>query len=186
VLVEEPHKYTRSWNSEAPFVVAGANDCSKWQQMDIFDHSSKWRIYNLIIVSQEHDVIDKTYSRPKCVNDIDTGMKMRVYTWFPYQSSVRCTEVNDITLLDSWVISAQGHFTNNTDLFPRKISDSLNGCPMNACVRDGIWCLRRKYIQYNDSKVNVRFHITGFEFDLVRVVLQQMNMSFSHITSTKV
>ena len=62
---------------------------------------------------------------------------MFVYTWFPYQNSDRFTEVSDVTLLDSCVISAQGHFTKNTDLFPRKISNSLNGCPMKAFVMDG-------------------------------------------------
>jgi hypothetical protein len=81
--------------------------------------------------------MDKKYSRPTNFNDLDTGMKLAVYTWFPYQSSDRCTEVNDITLLESWVISAQGHFTKNTDLFPGKISKSFNGCPMKAFVGTG-------------------------------------------------
>jgi hypothetical protein len=66
------------------------------------------------------------YSRPTNVNDVDTGMKLGVYTMFPYQSSERCTDVNDIALLDSLVISAQEHFTKNTYLFPTKISKSLN------------------------------------------------------------
>jgi hypothetical protein len=49
------------------------------------------------------------------VNNVDTGMNLGMYTWFSYQSSDRCTVVNYITLLDSWVISAQGHFTNDND-----------------------------------------------------------------------
>jgi hypothetical protein len=67
-------------------------------------------------------------------NDVDTGMKLCVYTWFPNQSSELFTGVN--AQLGIWVISAQGHFTKNTDLFPRKISNSFNGCPMKAVVRD--------------------------------------------------
>ena len=129
-------KFTRLWNSEAQFVVAGANEFSMSQHTDIFDYLSKFRIDNCIIVNKESDVIDKGCSRPMHVNDVDTGTKLGMYTWFPYRSSDRCTEVNDITLLDSWVISAQGHFTKNTDLFARKISKSLNGCPMKAVVRD--------------------------------------------------
>jgi len=58
---------------------------------------------------------------------MDTDMKLAVYTWFSNLISDRCTELNNITLLDSWVISAQGHFNKNTDLFPGKISKSLNG-----------------------------------------------------------
>jgi hypothetical protein len=121
---------TRIWNSEARFVVAGANEFSMSQQKEIFHFLSKLRIYNLIIVSPEHYVIDKEYSRPITFYDIDTCMILRLYTWFPYQSSDRCNEVNDITLLDSWVISSQGLFTTNTDLFPGNISSSFNRCPI--------------------------------------------------------
>jgi len=175
------YKFTRFWNSEARFVVAGANEFSISQKTEIFDYFSKFRIYNCIIVSQENYVIDKEYGTPKKVNDVDTGMKLGVYTWYPYQSSDRCTEVNDITLLDSWVISAQGHFNKNTDLFPRKISNNLNGCPMKAVVRDGHWHFTTKYVYYNDSNGNVVMYIAGLEYSLLTVVLQQMNMSFFHV-----
>ena len=179
------NKYTRLWNSEARFVVAGANEFSMSQQTKIFDSFSRLRIYNCIIVSQEHYDIDKEYSRPIDVNDVDTGMKLGVYTWFPYQRSDRCTEMNDITLLDSWVISAQGHFTNNTDLFPIKISNRLNGCPMKAVVRDSHWWFTTKYVYYNDSNGNGRKYIKGLEYDLLRVVWKQINMTFVHVPTPK-
>jgi hypothetical protein len=51
--------FTNLWNSEARFVVAGANEFSMSQQTDIFDYLSMFRIYNCIIVSREHYVIDK-------------------------------------------------------------------------------------------------------------------------------
>jgi hypothetical protein len=174
-------KYTRLWNSEARFVVAGANEFSMTQQAAIFDYFSKLRIYNCILVSQGRYVINKGYSRSVNVNDVDSGMELGVYTWFPYQSSDRCTEVNDITLLDSWVISAQGNFNKNTDLFPGKISNNLNGCPLKAVVRDGHWYFTTKYINYKDSNGNDLKYIDGLEMDLLRVVLQQMNMTFVHV-----
>jgi hypothetical protein len=67
-IVEESRRYTRLWNSEARFVVAGANKFSMSQQTQIFDHFSKLRIYNCIIVNQELYVIDTEYSRPTYVN----------------------------------------------------------------------------------------------------------------------
>ena len=112
IAQEGEYKFKRLWNSEARFVVAGANKFSMSQKTAIFDYLSKFRIYNCIIVSQERDVIVKEYSKPKNVIDVDTGTELVVYTWFPYQSSDRCTEVNDISILDSWVISEQGHFTS--------------------------------------------------------------------------
>jgi len=108
-----------------------------------------------------------------------------VYTWFPYQSSDRCTEVNDITLLDSWVISAQGHFTKNTDLFPRKIGKNLNGCPMEAVVRNCHWNFTTNYVNYSDSKGNVGTYIEGMEYDLLMIVLKQMNMTFHLVPTPK-
>jgi hypothetical protein len=77
-LAHDGTKFTRVWNSEARFVVAGANEFSLSQQKYIFDYFSKLRIYNCIIVSQEHYVIDKEYSRPINVNDVDTGKKLWV------------------------------------------------------------------------------------------------------------
>ena len=51
--------FRRKWNSEARFVVAGANEFSMSQQTQIFDSLAKLRIYNCIIVSREHNVVDK-------------------------------------------------------------------------------------------------------------------------------
>ena len=153
LVLDGESRFTKFFNSEARFIVAGANEYTLSQQKHIFDYLSRFRIYNCIIESQEHDVIDKVkldkeHRRPTVVNDVDTSTKFGVYTWFPYQSSDICTEVNDISLLDSWVISAQGHFTKNTDLFPGKISNNLNRCPMKALVFDGRWKFTMKLCKH--------------------------------------
>jgi hypothetical protein len=115
------------------------------------------------------------------VNDVDTDMNLAVCTWFPYQSSDCCTEVNDITLLESWVVSAQGHFTKNTDLFPGKISNSLNRCPMKIVVNDGHWGFITKYINYVISNGIFVRTIVCIEIILLNIVLLQMNMTFVHV-----
>ena len=76
-------KFTRLWNSESRFVVAGANEFPKSQQTDIFNYLSKFRIYNSILLSQVHYVIDNVYSRPTNENDVERGVELGVYTWFP-------------------------------------------------------------------------------------------------------
>ena len=129
VFEDQKHSFTTFWNSDVLFVVVGANEFTTSQQTDIRNYFSKLKKYNCIVISQEHYVIDKENKSSLNINDVDTVTKLVVYTWFPYQSSDRCTDVNDITILDCWVISAQGHFTMNTDFFPGKISKSFNGCP---------------------------------------------------------
>ena len=178
-------KRARLWNSEARFVVAAGNGFSMPQQRDIFNFFSKFIMYNCIIVSREYRIKNEEYSRRMIENDADTGMKLGVYTWFPYQSSDRCTEVDDITQLDRWVISAQGHFTKNTDLFPRKISKSLNGCAMKAVVRDCEWYFTTQYIRQQDSNGRVAIYVIGLEKDLLLLVLKQINMTFIHIPTPK-
>jgi hypothetical protein len=166
---EDGTLFTRLWNSEARFVVAGANEFSMSQQTDIFDSFSKIRIYNCIIVSMEHYDIHKKYISWIKVNAADTEMILGAYTWFPYQSSDRCTEVNNITLLDSWVISTQGHFTKNTDLFPEKISNNLNGCPMKVIINNANSKYLTNYIKHTYSNSSVVWYIEGMEYDLLRV-----------------
>jgi hypothetical protein len=180
------NRFTRFWNSEARFVVAGANYFTMSQQTDILGYLSDFRIYNCIILYREHYIMDREYSGPININDVDTGMKLAVYSWFPYQSSDSCTDVNDITLLDSWVISAQGHFTKNTDLFPPKISYSINKCPMKAVVRDGHSGFTTQYVNVSLSNGRVvKGYIKGLEYDLLKVVLQQMNMTLFHVPTSK-
>ena len=179
------YKFTRIWNSEARFVVAGANEYSKSHRTKIFDFFSKFRIYNCIILNQEHFGIEKEYSRPTNINDLDTGMKLEMYTWFPYQSSDRCTEVNDITLLDSWVISAQGYFTENTDLFPVKIKNNLYGCPKKAVVKNGHNYFTTHYDSYIDSNGKISSFIEGLLYDLLKFVLKKLNMTLVHVPVPK-
>ena len=183
-LAEQSFGFTRIWNSETKFVVAGTNEFSMSQQRKIFDYFTKLRIYNCIIVTQVHYAIEKEYSSTKMFNDVDTGTKLGVYTWFPYQSSDRCTEVNDITLMDSWVISAQGQFTNNTDLFPRKIRNNLNECPMKAFVRNVNAPLNTVYVQRNFPNGSSFLYIEGLEYQLLKEVVQKMNMKLVHDLTT--
>ena len=95
------NKFIRFWKTEPRFVVFRANGFPLLQHMYIFNCFSKFRIYNGIIVSQEHYVIDKGYSRPINDNNVYTGLQLGVYTWFRYQSTHHCIEVNGITVLDT-------------------------------------------------------------------------------------
>jgi len=76
------------------------------------------------------------------------------------------------------VISAQGHFTKNTDLLPIKIRNNFNRCPMKAVVRDGYGYVGTYYI---NEKVSSESDITGFEMDVLRINLEHMNMTFVYV-----
>jgi hypothetical protein len=178
---EHVYYFARPWNFEARFVVAGTNEFSMSQQKEIFHFLSKVRIYNCIIVNQEHYVMDIIYSSRIKVNAVGTGMKLGVYTWFPYQSSDSCTEVNDITLLASWVISAQGHFNINPVIFPLKISNNFNECQMKAVVRNGHSFFTTNYRNKKCFIYNPDGDLEGLEYDLLKIVLKHLNMTFFNL-----
>ena len=86
--------------------------------------------------------------------------------------------MKDITLLDSWVISAQEHFNKNTEMFPGKNSNNLYKCPVKAVVGDAQWEFTTKYMNFTYSNGTVVSYIVGLEVDLLIVVLQQMILTF--------
>jgi hypothetical protein len=75
----------------------------------------------------------------------------------------------------------KGHFTKNTDLFPGKISNSLNGCPMETLVIDGQFDFTTSYFNHTNSNGSVVRYVEGLEMDLLMVVLKQMNKSFLNV-----
>jgi hypothetical protein len=56
---------------------------------------------------------------------------------------------------------------------------------MNAVVRNGHWYFTTNYVYNNDSNCDLGRYIEGFEYDLLRVVLERMNMSFVHVHKTE-
>jgi hypothetical protein len=70
-------------------------------------------------------------------------------------------------------------------LFPRKISKSLNGYLFKAVVREGHWDFIMNDIYDKNSNKNVVWDVEGLEIMLLRVVLQQMNMTFVHVYTPK-
>jgi len=50
-----------------------------------------------------------------------------------------------------------------------------------ALICDTQWCFTTKYINVTYSNGSVVSYVAGLEMDLLRVVLQQMNMTFVHV-----
>ena len=94
--------------------------------------------------------------------------------------------MKDITIMDSRVSSAQGHFTKNTDLFPRKVSNSLNRCPMKAVVRQSHLEFTKMNGHYKYPNGNVVRNFKVLECDLLSVVLQKMNMTYFESLNQKI
>jgi len=91
--------------------------------------------------------------------------------------------VNDITLLASWVTSAQVYINKNTDLFPVKLTNSLNGCPTKALVRKDRWSFSTNYVENKVSYGSIVRYREGLEYDSLLIICEHINMSFVHVPS---
>jgi hypothetical protein len=54
---------------------------------------------------------------------------------------------------------------------------------MQAVVRDSTWEFTANYYNYTDSSTSVGWEIVGLEFQLLMLVLKQINMAFVHIST---
>jgi hypothetical protein len=67
-------------------------------------------------------------------------------------------------------------------LFPQKIGNSFNGCPLKAVVIDGHSNFTTEYVKKPGSSAG---YVRGLEAELLTFVLEQINMSFILIPTTK-
>ena len=55
--------------------------------------------------------------------------RLNLYTWFPFKFG-RCGEIQEVILLDEWVIEHNGRFSENAHFYPAKVPKKFMGCPI--------------------------------------------------------
>lgn len=99
-----------------------------------------------------------------------------VYTWFPYRDSSNCYNTRGVHLLDLWVMEGSGHFALNNCLFPNKIKNSLNNCPVVvSTTQRHPFVEGPDYINTDGSFETV--YSRGWDISLLNIVKDAMNMS---------
>ena len=104
----------------------------------------------------------------------------------------RCTLGFDIrvqAVIMRWMISPYlifGLFLHKgtsprTLIWLHEISENPQVWSIKAVVRDIHWYFTTSYVSYNVSNVKSGIFIEGLEYDLLKVVLQQMNMTFVRV-----
>ncbi|PNF30095.1 hypothetical protein B7P43_G03135 [Cryptotermes secundus] len=117
---------TSSWNPEARFLVVVQQDRVSHDPgvlvRNLLQELWNFKVINSVILVQIWNKIADYTSLNKAV--------FGLYTWIPYHSPDRCAEVLDIAELDLWSSEGHGGFIYNYPLFPPKIFNDLQGCPI--------------------------------------------------------
>jgi hypothetical protein len=100
-----------------------------------------------------------------------------VYTWFPYRDHNNCYNTRDVHLVDVWVMEGSGHFALNNYLFPNKIKNSLNNCPIVVSTTQ-----RHPFVDDPDFHINPdgsteTVYSRGWDIGLLNILKEAMNVS---------
>ncbi|XP_069704801.1 ionotropic receptor 21a-like [Periplaneta americana] len=142
-----------AWNSRAKFVVIVLGDVEGGAK-SVLEVLWRWQIMNVVVLLQK--------SRDE----------VGVHTWFPYRApSGSCGKLLDAVLLDVW---ADGGFLRDSFLYPDKVPDDMEGCPIRASTFEFhpfIICDPKLGVPTNTSIVD------GLEIRLMYCIARGMNMN---------
>jgi hypothetical protein len=100
-----------------------------------------------------------------------------VYTWFPYRDRSNCHNTREVHLVYLWVMKGSDHFTRNSCLFPNKIKNGLNNCPIVVSTTQ-----RHPYVDGPDGYIKTdgsteTVYSKGWDISLLNILKDAMNVS---------
>ena len=110
------HDKLLHWNPRGRFVVV-VTDQHRRALM-----SEALKIYE--IMWMEYKAVNTVVLMPESSGNFTV---LDLYTGFPYQNG-NCEKVNEITLVDKWLLGREGTFYKKTNLFPSKIPNNFQKC----------------------------------------------------------
>ena len=161
--------YENSWNPRARFLIATF--------MFGMDYNPKQVVKHLLQEILWWKIVDCTV----LIKNTDEGITQEevkafdFYTWFPYQDPEKCLKVEKVELLDRWIMTGEGHFKYNADLFPRKIGHDLSKCPIIATT----FPIDLVVGPYNESEseLSETAYNSGLEIYLIKLVTDSLNLN---------
>jgi hypothetical protein len=163
-----------SWNRRALFFVmlTGTTQAPKHLALKIFDKLWKTEnILNIILLVPAYEE-SQLYDNETNMGNL---MGFDLYTWFPYHSGY-CAGVEEVTLLDRWVFTDNGHFSKQVPLFPHKIPTNLHACPLRVSALGS-----EPYVFLNDKQNNDNYKYRGLEVEYLLIISHVMNTTLVYL-----
>jgi hypothetical protein len=105
-----------------------------------------------------------------------------LYTWFPYHSPDQCSTVRNVFLLDTWTTEGQGRFIKNANLFPIKIKNHLQTCPVTATTFPLTVAVGNATEINTGKETNTKItYSEGWEIILLKSIAESLNSTIHYI-----
>jgi hypothetical protein len=160
-----------SWNNRAKFLVVVGEHLADVEGVALRIMQELWTFYRilnvLVLISQTRNTQSATD-----IHDTKTPI-FDLYTWFPYQSEEKCGDVEQVSLIDSWIVEDEGHFLEKAPLFPAKIHKNFHGCPLKVSAIDLIPLVMKD--NYTDEDNVIRYKYYGLEAECCKFIMEALN-----------
>ena len=165
---------TWDWNPRAKFVIL---------VMEIRDVSAKLLAGDIFAELWTSRVVNSVVLIPALYTHVATTDAVNIldaYVWYPYRSTGRCPHNKDVTVQGHWVLDVRkmGHFLHNTCLFPRKIPNDVQGCPLTVSTFEVPSFIMRKNTAHVHAK-NITYD-KGLEIQIVSELARTTNSSIKY------
>lgn len=165
-----------SWNNRAKFLVVVAENLRDEVGHVAFNIMKElwdvYRVLNVVVLipqTRHLAVVTATTDQNTTTSSFD------LYTWFPYQSEVKCAKVDDVVLIDRWIVEGEGHLLRNVYLFPTKIRNNFHGCPLRISAFDVHPLFLKK--NYTDEENTTKYKYYGLEADCFKLISETLNIT---------
>jgi hypothetical protein len=138
----------------------------------------KRKVFNSIVVialTNTSQSEDATGTRTRADGLVMEAPVLGIYTWFPYRGPNRCSVVDEVDLLDMWLMEGEGSFVWNTFLFPKKIVDNFHGCELRVAAKVTAITEERR-VQNSGNNTNITLY-DSFEIQLINFITINMNLT---------
>jgi hypothetical protein len=164
-----------AWNNRAKFLVVIRGHLKDVEGVALKIMKELWQFYRvlnvLVLISHTRNI----YSVRSAHNWNTITPVFDLYTWFPYQSEVKCADVEEVVLIDSWIVEDRGRFLNEAPLFPAKIRKNFHGCPLKISAIDLIPLVMK--VNFTDKDNNVRYEYYGLEGECCKFIMEALNLT---------
>jgi hypothetical protein len=155
-----------SWNPRARFfVVVTVNNIGPTHLLALKICETMWninRIINIVTIIPNYDKLlhGETHN-------------FDLYTWFPYEKSVGA-KPTQVVLMAQCLSDNNGQPSNNMPLFPNKVPNNLQGCPIRVSTSE-LMPYVISTTNYTDSDGNTVYKYGGLEMQYLLLVAEATN-----------
>ncbi|PSN45479.1 Ionotropic receptor 248 [Blattella germanica] len=175
--MEELH-FDSSWNSKAAFlIVIFVQNSLSGSSIALIAVENLWKYYNVL-----NSVVLLCPNFPNFVNmgsKHTSSNNLQLFTWFPYISKDHCDQVNEVVLIDQWIIS-RNEFIFNLPIFIDKLPKNLLGCPIKVSTSEVPFQVKL-ISQHTNRNNKTVYTFTGLEMLCLFYVKDALNFTLEFL-----